>query len=136
MCSLDSKSTVLLNTEVFEVLKERGGCSTDRYSRALPVEKQAAEYLSTVLALSRNVDEANVKCKAELSALQLGSAEVFQILNLRPRTMVEVYLIVEDLDNRLGDEADACAEKILDIVEAHYPEADDNSDEKPKETSC
>lgn len=115
------------------MLKDRGGCSTDRYSRALPVEKQAAEYLSTVLALSGNLDDANVKCKSELSVLQLGSAEVFQILNLRPRTMVEVYLIVEDLDNRLGEEADACAEKILAIIEAHYPEADDDCDEKAKE---
>lgn len=107
---------------MYEVLQDRGGFRKDRYSRALPVEKQAAQYLGDVLNTSRNLDDVNVRCKGALKELRLGSAEVFQILNLRPRSMVEMYLIIEDLDDRLGDEADAFVEQILAIVKEHYPQ--------------
>lgn len=106
---------------MYEVLKDRGGLNKDRFSRALPVEKHAAEYINRACNVSGNDDRANVKCKASLSELPLGSAEVFQILNLRPRTLVEVYLIVEDLDERLGDGAESTIEKILSLVDTHYP---------------
>eukprot|EP00892_Ulva_mutabilis_P002203 jgi/Ulvmu1/11984/UM082_0063.1 len=119
---LDKKSTVLLNSEVYEVLKDRGGLNKDRFSRALPVEKHAAEYLNQVCSVFGHDDDANVGCKEALSKLPLGSSEVFQILNLRPRTVVEVFLIVEDLEERLGDDADSTVDKIVSLVQTHYPQ--------------
>lgn len=132
-CSLDAKSTVLLNSEVYELLKDRGGLNKDRFSRALPVEKHAVEYISQMCSIAGNDDDANVRCKAELSKLQLGSAEVFQILNLRPRSVVEVYLIIEDLEDRLGDEAESTLDKILALIEKHYPLTEADNAAKPDE---
>ena len=120
-CRVSARSPPLLNSEVQQVLRERGAFNQDKFSRALPVEKQAAEYLSVVCHTGKNEDEVNVKCKAELEKFELTSAEVFQILNIKPRSVVEVYLIVEEMDTRFAEEADETAEKLVEIVNTHYP---------------
>jgi DNA-directed RNA polymerase subunit F len=122
-CRLAAKGPPLLNSEVQEVLSERGAYGTDRFSRALPVEKHAAEYLTSVCKTVGKNDATILKCKAALAPFSLTSAEVFQILNLQPRTMVEVYLIVEELDSRYGDQADDTIEKILHVVQEHFGSA-------------
>lgn len=123
---LQERSPPLLNSEVQQVLRDRGAFNQDKFSRALPVEKHAAEYLSTVCKTGKNVDEVNLKCKAALAKLALTSAEVFQVLNMQPRDAVEVYLIVEEMDLRYGEEADETAEKIVAIVNQYYSEQPTN----------
>lgn len=72
------------------------------------------------------MDEVNLKCKASLTKFALTSAEIFQVLNMHPRDVVEVYLIVEDMDARYGEEADETAEKIVEIVNQYFPEQPTN----------
>lgn len=104
-----------------QVLRERGAFNQDKFSRALPVEKHAAEYLSALCQTGKNEDEVNVLCKTELEKFELTSAEVFQILNIKPRSSVEMYLIVEEMDTRFGEEADDIADKLVALVNKHYP---------------
>jgi hypothetical protein len=40
--------------------------------------------------------------------------------------VVEVYLIVEEMDTRYGDEADETAEKLVEVVNKFYPEEPSN----------
>ena len=121
-CSLDKRSPVLLNSEVMDILVDRGALSTDRFSTAAPVEKQAAEYLAQMCNVTKHDRAKSLALRADLEALQLASSEVYQLLNLKPRTLVEVYLIVEDLDERHGDEAEALADKVLVLLEKHFPQ--------------
>lgn len=109
-----------------QVLRERGAFNQDKFSRALPVEKHAAEYLSSLCQTAKNEDDVNLKCKAALAKLALTSAESFQVLNIKPRSVVEVYLIVEEMDTRYGEEADETAEKLVEIVNQFYPEQPTN----------
>jgi hypothetical protein len=111
---------------VQQVLRERGAFNQDKFSRALPVEKHAAEYLSVVCQTGKNDDDVNVRCKAALSKFALTSAETFQILNMKPRSVVEVYLIVEEMDTRYGEEADGTAEQLVEVVSKFYPEQQSN----------
>jgi hypothetical protein len=126
VCRLDARSPPLLNSEVQQVLRERGAFNQDNFSRALPVEKHAAEYLSVLCKTGKNDDSVNLQCKLALTKFALTSAETFQILNMKPRNVVEVYLIVEEMDTRYGDEADETAEKLVEVVNKFYPEEPSN----------
>ena len=117
---------MLLNSEVLAVLQERGAFNTDRFSSAHAVEKQAGEYLVATCGTQAHDKDKYAAAKAALAELQLPSAEVFQILNAKPRTPVEVFLVVDSLDDRYGEEADDFVEKVLALVEAHFPKAAGN----------
>jgi hypothetical protein len=116
----------MLNSEVMELLKEKGALSTDCFSTAATVEKQAAEYLSDVHCITKHDRTKSLALKAELEAKQLPSSEVFQIINLKPRSLVEVHLIIENMDERFGDSTDSLAEEILALVEYHFPKGKKN----------
>lgn len=53
-----------------------------------------------------------------LHELKLTKAEKLQIVNLLPRTMVEFYLIVEECEDRFGEEQ---VEAILAKIEELFP---------------
>lgn len=122
-CSIDKRSPVLLNSEAMEILVKRGALSTDRFSTAAPVEKQAAEYLAQLCNVTAHDRAQSLALRGALEALRLASSEVFQLVNLKPRSLVEVYLVVEDLDERFGEEAEALADKVLALMEQHFPQA-------------
>lgn len=121
VCRLETRSPVMLNSEVMELLKEKGALGTDRFSTAATVEKQAAEYLLDLHCITKHDRARSLALKADLQAKQLPSSEVFQIINLKPRSLVEVHLIVENMDERFGEDTEKLAEEILALVACHFP---------------
>ena len=112
---------MLLNSELLQVLRERGALATDHFSAAAPVEKQAGEYLGAAGAAPVHNREAYHGLQSALIDMQLASAEVFQIMNTKPRSAVEVFLIVDSLDDRFGDGADTFVGQVLALVSQYFP---------------
>ena len=50
----------------------------------------------------------------------LSRTELVQIMNLAPTSLVEVHLVVDNADERLGEERMA---QLLEVVAAHSPAA-------------
>ncbi|KAG6919401.1 hypothetical protein DXG01_006284 [Tephrocybe rancida] len=68
------------------------------------VEIEAIQYLSAdYLPTSRQSSEGITKLVKDLASYELTKAEKLQIVNLAPTMPVELYVIVEELEDRLGD---------------------------------
>jgi hypothetical protein len=112
---------VLLDSEVLDVLEARGALRSDRFSVASTVEKQAAAYLAQGCDAARQPIEAYLAFKQAVSGLQLASAELHQLMNLKPRTAVVIHLIVESLEDRFDERADEVVAQIIAAVNQHFP---------------
>ncbi|KAG6814209.1 hypothetical protein H0H92_000886 [Tricholoma furcatifolium] len=84
------------------------------------VEIEAIQYLSAdFLPTSRHSPERITKLVKDLAPYELTKAEKLQIVNLAPTLPVELYVIVEELEDRLGDRM----EEILSHVDLSLGEA-------------
>ncbi|KAK9820298.1 hypothetical protein WJX72_008713 [[Myrmecia] bisecta] len=92
---LDQNAGLLSNSEVLQLLAERGADKQGALSQALPSESRAYAYLVERSAglLSREKLQAAVEA---LRGYNLTRAEILQLLNLKPTTAVEIHLVVED----------------------------------------
>jgi len=95
--------------------------TTDDVSENLrTVEVEAIQYLSadyqpTISQTSTGI----TKLVKDLASFELTKAEKLQVVNLAPTEPVELYVIVEELEDRLGDRMD----DILTVVRASLNEA-------------
>jgi len=77
------------------------------------IEVEAIQYLTASYQPSLSLSEAGVeKLVKSLAPFGLTKAEKLQIVNLVPTEPVELYTIVEELEERLGDQMDT----VLNIV--------------------
>lgn len=109
---LQPNAGTITNSELIQVLVDRGADGT---GKALISEKLAHQYLihQPVKQLS------NAQLQAFFDVLQpykLTRGELLQLVNLGPRTAVEVFLVVADCEARLGDDG---VDAVLAAVEAH-----------------
>ncbi|KAG6861008.1 hypothetical protein C0995_005028 [Termitomyces sp. Mi166 len=79
------------------------------------VEVEAIQYLSAdYLPTTRQSPEGITKLVKDLALYELTKAEKLQVVNLAPTMPVELYVVVEELEDRLGDHM----EEILTHVES------------------
>ncbi|KIY52427.1 hypothetical protein FISHEDRAFT_63798 [Fistulina hepatica ATCC 64428] len=84
------------------------------------IEVEAIQYLSSSrLATRSETPEGITKLVKELGAYDLTKAEKLQIINLAPTAPVELYVIVEDIEDRLRD---GKMEEVLEKVRASLSE--------------
>ncbi|KAI5120449.1 hypothetical protein M0805_008496 [Coniferiporia weirii] len=99
-----SQASALLQEEVCENLRT--------------VEFEAIQYLSADYQPTKGqTPEAVTQLVRGLAAYDLTKAEKLQIVNLAPTEPVELYVIVEELEDRLGEHMQA----VLDTVRASLP---------------
>ncbi|KAG5652889.1 hypothetical protein H0H81_003252 [Sphagnurus paluster] len=68
------------------------------------VEIEAIQYLSAdYLPTTRQTPQAISQLVQDLAPYELTKAEKLQVVNLAPTTPVELYVIVEELEDRLGE---------------------------------
>ncbi|TFK27671.1 hypothetical protein FA15DRAFT_613497 [Coprinopsis marcescibilis] len=71
-----------------------------------------AEHLPTI----RQTTESITNLVKKLEPFDLTKAEKLQIVNLMPTTAVELYVIVEELEDRFGERMDELLQSIQDIA--------------------
>ncbi|RXW23786.1 hypothetical protein EST38_g2067 [Candolleomyces aberdarensis] len=80
------------------------------------IEVEAIGYLGAdYLPTSKQTSEGITKLVKALEPYNLTKAEKLQIVNLAPTSPVELYVIVEELEDRLGDRMEGLLERIQSI---------------------
>lgn len=88
------------------------------------ITKDTISYLSKTPAVQQSEDSITSVMK-ELASFQLEKIEKLQILNSAPHSLVNLYAIVEECDQRFTEEE---CERILFIMSNYFP-ADDGAGE-------
>jgi DNA-directed RNA polymerase subunit F len=117
---LQQNGGLLTNSEVLQVLVDRG-CATGSMAlnaRSLASEKMVYAYLQQHSAGLRTQEELVVVQEA-LQQFDLTRIEVLQIINLVPKSVVEVHLIVESCEARLTEDQ---VEEVLRLVRETLPQ--------------
>ncbi|XP_057958386.1 uncharacterized protein LOC131151154 [Malania oleifera] len=110
----------LTNFEVLDFLRSRGASKdpTRVIAPVAPSEFKVYDYLVQSVACNQTrecIDEFFQKCKK----YDLAKAEVINIVNLRPSSVVEIYVLIEELENRIGEEVDELVEMVAQVLPPH-----------------
>mmetsp|Transcript_23765 Transcript_23765/g.60192 ORF Transcript_23765/g.60192 Transcript_23765/m.60192 type:complete len:155 (-) Transcript_23765:172-636(-) len=136
---LDKSGGALTNFEVFRILDEeqtRAASNRELLSGA----RRTAPHVSltaqrTLMALRTELmfylkqspcadqtEEQIAEFLQRIAGLQLTTAEIMQCINLRPTSLVEIYLIVDECDQRLGS---VHCQQLLEAIEECFPQGPD-----------
>ncbi|KAI9227353.1 MAG: DNA-directed RNA polymerase III subunit RPC9-like protein, partial [Piptocephalis tieghemiana] len=136
---LEATSAMLSNYEVYTVLREQqikqeqldkqDAGHKKRPQNVKTMEYEALEYLSQQPCSSQDPEQLTGLLSA-LKSYPLTKAERLSLINLRPTQLVELYPIVEELDERLNE---AQCDQLLALILKHLPRDDDMEDEKGNE---
>ncbi|KAH7912543.1 RNA polymerase Rpb4-domain-containing protein [Hygrophoropsis aurantiaca] len=100
-----TKAAVRVKKEEDASAKHLHDPRTDEISENLrTIELEAIQYLSADYQPTRQQSPAKIsQLVRDLAPFNLTKAEKLQIVNLAPTELVELYVIVEELEDRLGD---------------------------------
>ncbi|KAJ2488420.1 hypothetical protein IWW47_005389 [Coemansia sp. RSA 2052] len=131
---LDRQEALVSNYEVLMVLQEED--QRHKKIKTAPYVKypenvntlkfEALHYLNGTACATQSAEQI-AALKKGLAECDLTKAEVLQIINLRPKRVVELHLIIEECEERFEMED---LEYILDEVKAALPRADDDKDDE------
>lgn len=126
---ISEREKLLSNFEVLEHLKEIQQQNNwkpndqKKYKRSFnpdleTVTKEVVSYLEKTTTAQQSV-ELITSCMNKLAKFQLEKIERLQIINSAPHSLVNLYAIVEECDQRFTEEE---SQEILDIVEELFPQ--------------
>lgn len=107
----------LSNAEVFQLLEDEK-LIEHRITNVATVAYETIKHLEKTPCRHQDKDTIESFMKA-LERYEFTKAEKLQLLNLRPTSIVEVQLIVEELDERLKTEEEL--QKLIDLIEEKLP---------------
>ncbi|KAJ8568495.1 hypothetical protein K7X08_028028 [Anisodus acutangulus] len=119
---LEANAAALTNFEVLDFLRSRGA-GRDPTRVIVPVapsEFKVYEFLEQTAACNQtrqSIDEYLGKCKS----IKLAKAEILNIINIRPSSLVELYPIIEEYDNRFGEAAETMEDFVESVVQLLPP---------------
>lgn len=115
---LNARVGHLSNFEVFEIIKELGSSTVDNLRFT---QTEAIKYLSNdSLSTTKQNETGITNLLQSLEQFQtLTRAEKLMIVNLSPKSIVELYVIIEELEDRMGEED---IEAILSLVATNLGE--------------
>ncbi|KAI8096633.1 RNA polymerase II [Halteromyces radiatus] len=130
----NARSALISNFEVYSLLQERNDYQKQVLANQPNVEYpehlrtiqfEVIEYLKGTPTSTQSVDQVkNFLDQLQPYSLTLG--EKLQILNLRPRSAVEIYLLIEECEERFNEED---LENMLSIIINTLPRDDDEQQE-------
>lgn len=118
------RCTFLTNREVLSVLQQAKAKSTKQKHmfKHNTIVFEADKYLKSTPAASQN-EEVVKKLMTELSGMfKLTAPEILQIVNLRPKSNVELSMIIEEAEERYSDEK---MEEILQLILSNLPDTEE-----------
>lgn len=107
----------LSNAEVFQLLEDEK-LIEHRITNVATVAYETIKHLERTPCKHQD-NETIEKFMKALSPYDFTKAEKLQLLNLRPTSIVEVQLIIEELDERLKTEEEL--QKLIDLIEENLP---------------
>lgn len=118
----DPRCTLLTNREVLSVLQQTNSSSKQKHMRKHnTIVYETTKYLKSTPAVSQS-EEVIKKLMADLESMfKLTASEILQIVNLRPKSNVELSMIIEEAEERYDDEK---MEEILQLILLSLPDAD------------
>ncbi|KAJ1824857.1 hypothetical protein GGH91_000673 [Coemansia sp. RSA 2671] len=131
---LDRQEALVSNYEVLMVLQEED----QRHKKIKPkshvkypenvstLKFEALQYLNGTACSTQSAAQI-AALKSGLAGYDLTKAEVLQIINLRPKKPVELFLIIEECEERFGD---AEIEEIMRVILTALPRDDDDDDDE------
>ncbi|KAJ2558976.1 RNA-binding RNA processing protein rpp1 [Coemansia sp. RSA 1933] len=131
---LDRQEALLTNYEVYKVLKEeeelqkatKSSNKIKHPENVTTLKFEALQYLSNSPCTTQSSEQI-ASAKAQLLEYDLTKAEILQIINLRPKTPVELHLIIEECGERFTMEG---LDELLEIILSALPrEESDEADE-------
>lgn len=129
---LEANAGALTNFEVLDFLRSRGAGNdaTRVMVPVLPSEFKVYDYLERTAACNQTreiIEEFLAKCKK----FNLAKAEILNISNIRPSSLVEIDTIIEECDTRFGENEETINELIETITEVLPPPPSEmNTDEQ------
>ena len=121
---INENVATLSNAEVFQLLEgekliehKSTNVATIAYETIKHLEKTPCRYQDT---------ETIQEFLRALQRYDFTKAEKLQLLNLRPTSVVEMQLIIEELDERLKTEEEL--EKLVELIEEKLPVPDNEDD--------
>ncbi|XP_021905146.1 uncharacterized protein LOC110820081 isoform X1 [Carica papaya] len=114
---LESYAGALTNFEVLNFLNSRGASRdpTRVIASIAQSEYKVYDYLFDTAACSQTrecINEFLEKCKK----YNLAKAEMLNIINLRPCSVVEIDPIIENCENRLGEKVEELVEMVKEML--------------------
>ncbi|WOH11333.1 hypothetical protein DCAR_0830816 [Daucus carota subsp. sativus] len=115
---LKANAGALTNFEVLEFLRSRGaGKDTTRViAPVAPSEYKVFDYLEQSVACNQT-KESITDFISRSEKFKLAKAEIINVINIRPSSVVEIDSIVEDCDGRFGENID----ELVDMVAEVFP---------------
>eukprot|EP00164_Ancoracysta_twista_P007444 GFYU01010567.1.p1 GENE.GFYU01010567.1~~GFYU01010567.1.p1 ORF type:complete len:168 (+),score=36.80 GFYU01010567.1:58-561(+) len=77
---------------------------------------EVIKYLKSTPAKAQTLEEAD-KLLAKIERFKLTKAEKLQLFNVRPTTLVEIHLIVEECEERMTEEE---TQDLLELIYEHF----------------
>lgn len=129
----DSNSGLLSNFEVLELLRSRGATQDPlgSFGSATHSECKVFDYLVQSAACSQTPESVQ-EFLLKVEKFSLTKAERLQVLNLRPSTVVEVHLIVEDCEERMSS---STVDELLETVKNTLPPPPEKPEEEEEENA-
>eukprot|EP00128_Syssomonas_multiformis_P018215 Colp12_sorted_trinity150504_noHs@16618 len=112
---------LLTNYEVFELIKENKEALKNKVVKGqenlLTITYEITHWLEKTPTAQQTYDGIQSFVDA-IKSFNLTKAEQVMLINLRPATAVEVFLIVEECEERLNESE---VEKLLELIATHLP---------------
>ena len=128
----DSKAAMLSNFETLNLLNgiQKGhGKQQKLHTNLATVSYEIVQYLENTACAKQSMEVIGKFMRA-VYPYKLTKAEKLQFLNLRPRTAVEIQLIVEESEERLTE---AQIYELLDLVGEHLRGTEEEEPEQMEE---
>ncbi|KAA8515272.1 hypothetical protein F0562_018498 [Nyssa sinensis] len=138
LCRLKANSGILTNFEVLDFLRSRGAAKdpTRVIAPIAPSEWKVYDYLEQSAACNQTRE--NIKAfSEECKKYNLATAEVINIINLRPSSVVEIDPLIEECDTRLGEGVEELVEIVVQVLPSppNQMESDEGTGEQDKKES-
>ncbi|KAI8329247.1 RNA polymerase II [Chlamydoabsidia padenii] len=126
----NTRAALISNYEVFDLVNERINyqkqiqlslSNVDYPEHLRTIQFELVEYMKGTPTSTQTQDQVkNFLQQMDRYSLTLG--EKVQVLNLRPKSAVEIYLLIEECEERFSEED---LDNILEIVSTTLPRPDD-----------
>lgn len=122
---INNNAATLCNFEVYNLLATsqqnyKGIKEATNAENVATITFEATEYLARTPCANQSPQVIEEFLKA-VSSYKLTTLEKLQLINIRPTSLVELHLVIENMDERLGDERIG---ELLDLVAKLLPPVD------------